>query len=183
MTPSERSFLTAVVRFQTLSNAGVPRVNTELNHLERFLAVDAPDAFPAPNDRRRYRRFPTKIAANARRNGDSTPCLVSDLGAGGLRLESIAAGDLSLGDALVVSIESDAATLRIDLPTHVRHVDAEGWLGLEFSGAPLMLHQRNASRGGCQPSPATGASVQAGRRPTSELPLALEDPSPDDLAA
>lgn len=185
MTPDERSFLTAVVRFQTLSNAGTPRADTELNHLARFLAADAPDEAPRPADRRRFRRFATKIVASARRNGVSTPCLVSDLGAGGLRVENLGSAQLRSGHSLVVTIESESATLRIDLPTLVKHVDhAGGWLGLEFSGAPLMLHQRNASRSGRYPRPAVGTSSGAVTRATSETPLAGGSPPvPDDLAA
>ncbi len=144
MTPSERSFLTAVVRFQTLLHAGVSQSDGELWHLRRFLAADAPDAWPEPDDRRQFRRFSMRVEALVRRGDLTFPCTVIDLGGGGLRVRHEARAQLETGEHLILTVQANESAERIDLPVAVRFVAADNaWFGVEFVGAPLtMRHHR-----------------------------------------
>lgn len=180
MTPSERACLTAVVRFQTLVNAQTPDSNPELAHLRTFLSSNAPDAWHDRDDRRRWRRFDTKIEASTRIGGITSNCTVLDLGAGGLRVRNDSRLSLVAGDKIVVSVEGGGAALRIDLPAKIRHIESDGGaFGVEFVGAPLMMHQRNAARSGRfkRPLPRDGNSG------TAEVPMAKPSTTKRDLAA
>jgi hypothetical protein len=174
VTPSERACLTAVVRFRALLHARVSPRDSELDHLRRFLAADAPDAFHAADDKRRWRRFDTKIRASARLHGMTSDCTVLDVGAGGLRVKNDSRLTVRAGDKLVVCIEGGAAALRIDLPVQIKHVEDGGVaFGVEFLGAPLVLHQRATSR----------KAPRNARARTSETPMARDDSTAADLAA
>lgn len=175
VTPSERACLTAVVRYRSLLNTRISGGNPELCHLRRFLSADAPDAWHMRGDKRRWRRFDTRIRATTRMRGVTTECTVLDVGAGGLRLKNDAGLRVNAGDKLVVCIEGGAASVRIDLPVQVRHVEEDGVaFGVEFFGAPLVLHQRVASR---------QRAVPGGGGSTVETPRASLESTRFDLAA
>ena len=180
MTPSERACLTAVVRFQTLVAAQTAASNPELVHLRTFLSSDAPDAWRDADERRRWRRFNTKIEASTRIAGITSTCTVLDLGAGGLRVRNDSRLHVQAGDSIVVSVEGGAASLRIDLPAKIRHIEADnGAFGVEFVGAPLMMHQRNAARSGRFKRPVSGTGTSG----TAEVPMAKPSTTKRDLAA
>jgi hypothetical protein len=127
------------------------------------------------NDKRRWRRFDTRIRASARLRGVTSDCTVLDLGAGGLRVQNDARLRVHAGDKMVVCIEGGAAALRIDLPVQVKHVEDDGAaFGVEFLGAPLVLHQRVAAR---------RHAVRGGKSPTAETPRATAETTGVDLAA
>jgi hypothetical protein len=180
VTPSERACLTAVVRYQTLVNARTTAANPELAHLRTFLSSSAPDAWQEADDRRRWRRFDTKIEASTRIGGITSRCTLLDVGAGGLRVRNDARLSLQTGDNLVVSVDAGAASLRIDLPAKIRHVEADGGaFGIEFVGAPLMMHQRNAARSGRFKRPPGGETGSC----TAEVPMARSSTTKRDIAA
>ncbi len=146
MTPSERSFLTAVVRFQTLLHAGTRTNNPEFYHLSRFLGSDAPDALHAHGDRRQFRRFAAQVPATVRHGARSSPCTVVDLGGGGIRLSLTQEIGVVQGTSLVLVVQTRPGLERVDLAVEVRCVGPGGtWLGCEFIGAPLTLRQTQTS--------------------------------------
>ncbi|MCR9161230.1 MAG: PilZ domain-containing protein [Nannocystaceae bacterium] len=142
MTPSERSFLTAVIRFQTLLHAGAAKSDPEFYHLRSFLGSDAPDAIREADDRRTYRRFPAQLGATVRFGARSSTCTVVDLGGGGLRLTVPEPLGVVVGSSLLLSVQTRPSVERVDLALEVRCVGPGAtWLGCEFVGAPLTLRQ------------------------------------------
>ena len=146
MTPSERSFLTAVIRFQTLLHAGARASDPEFYHLRRFLGSDAPDAIREADERRTYRRFEAQVPGVVRHGARSTPCTVVDLGGGGLRIALPQPLGVFLGTALLLSVQTRPGQERVDLAVEVRCIGPQGtWLGCEFTGAPLTLRQSSVA--------------------------------------
>lgn len=146
MTPSERSFLTAVVRFQTLLHAGAKTSNPEFYHLSRFLGADAPDAYQESDERRQFRRFAAQVPATVRFGARSSPCTVVDLGGGGIRLSLAQEIGVIVGTSLLLVVQTRPGLERVDLAVEVRCVGPRGtWLGCEFVGAPLTLRQTQTS--------------------------------------
>lgn len=146
VTPSERSFLTAVIRFQTLLHAGAQASDPEFYHLRSFLGSDAPDAIREADDRRVYRRFPAQLGATVRFGARTSPCTVVDLGGGGLRLTVPHPLGVVVGSPLLLSVQTRPNVERVDLAVEVRCVGPRGtWLGCEFVGAPLTLRQTSAA--------------------------------------
>ncbi len=146
MTPSERSFLTAVIRFQTLLHAGARSSDPEFFHLRRFLGSDAPDAHRPRDDRRAFRRFPAQVAATLRCGAQSVPCTVVDLGGGGIRIRIAQPLDVVVGSSLLLTVQTRPGQERVDLAVQVRCVGPQGtWLGCAFAGAPLTLRQTNTA--------------------------------------
>ena len=145
MKPSERTFLSAVVRFQTLLHGNGLRRDAELVHLRRFLSSDAPDAVREAGCRRQFRRFALRVPAQLRGGEQDIPCTIVDLGGGGMRLEGRAAAGLRGGEAVVLSVQVEGNGRRLDFPAVVRFVAPGGtWAGMEFSGAPLTVRQHHA---------------------------------------
>ncbi len=143
MTPSERSFITAVVRFQTLRHAGVPSTDPEFFHLRRFLGSDAPDAFRESDERRAFRRFPAQVGAQVRCGAHHVSCTITDVGGGGMRLLLAESMAVTPGTALLLSVQTRRGAERVDFAIEVRCVGPNGhWLGVEFVGAPLTLRQQ-----------------------------------------
>jgi hypothetical protein len=164
-----------VIRFRSLLNSRVSEGDVELCHLRRFLGSDAPDAWHMRDDKRRWRRFDTRIRAKARLQGVTSECTVLDVGAGGLRIKNDARLRVRAGDKLVVCIEGSGSSVRIDLPVEIRHVEENGVaFGAEFLGTPLVLHQRVAAR---------ARAMQGGRARTAETPRATSSTTGTDLAA
>lgn len=117
----------------------------------------------------------TRLRAVTRTASVSGPCTVMDIGGGGLRVDNDAGLPIAPGDSLVLSLEGGGDALRIDLPGRVRYVDSSGdWFGVEFAGAPLMMHQRRASQ-----TPTRSTSTAG----TAEVPIARALPKPEDFAA
>jgi len=142
VTPSERSFLTAVIRFQTLLHAGVRREDPEYYHLRRFLGSDAPDAFQRADDRRSYRRFPAQLPTSIRFGERTGVGTVVDLGGGGLRVALPHPLGVRVGEPMLLSVQTRPGLERVDLAVAVRCVGAGGtWLGCAFTGAPLTLRR------------------------------------------
>ncbi|MEM6295496.1 MAG: PilZ domain-containing protein [Myxococcota bacterium] len=142
MTPSERSFLTAVIRFQTLRHAGVPSTDPEFFHLRRFLGSDAPDAYRESDDRRAFRRFPAQVDAQVRCGAHHSRCMITDVGGGGMRLTLDEAMAVTPGTSLLLSVQTQRGAERVDFAVEVRCVGPDGCsLGVEFVGAPLTLRQ------------------------------------------
>lgn len=146
VTPSERSFLTAVIRFQTLLHAGARSTDPEFFHLRRFLGSDAPDAHPEAGERRLFRRFAAQVPATIRFGARSATCTVVDLGGGGMRIALSQPIGVVQGSPLLLSVQTRPGLERVDLAVEVRCVGPRGtWLGCEFVGAPLTLRQVTAS--------------------------------------
>lgn len=146
VTPSERSFLTAVIRFQTLLHAGARTTDPEFYHLRRFLGSDAPDALVEAGERRAFRRFAAQVAATVRCGARSARCTVVDLGGGGLRLRLLEPIGAIRGSSMLLSVQTRPGLERVDLAVEVRCVGPGGtWLGCEFVGAPLTLRQASSA--------------------------------------
>ena len=146
MTPSERSFLTAVIRFQTLLHAGARLSDPEYYHLRRFLGSDAPDAIHEADERRVYRRFAAQVAATVRFGARTIQGTVVDLGGGGLRIALPQPIGVVQGSPLLLTVQTRPGQERVDLAVEVRCIGPRGtWLGCEFTGAPLTLRQTTAA--------------------------------------
>ena len=162
VSPSERAFLTAVLRYQTIL-ADRDADPGEKQRLERFLG-SAEDG----DERRRHRRLPTRVRATLRTHDVAGPCTVTNVGGGGLRIHNDRGLRVRPGDRAMISLEHGPETVRVDVPIEIRHLDADAdGIGARFLGPPLMLRQRKGVQG--------RSAVRRGRRRrtgTVEVPVA-----------